>query len=119
MNEKSRQGRRNRQRGQEGEREVCSILTAGLGYGITRTLGQERDGGNDIDLLPFRIQVKRRRTLGVHALMDDARRQCKAHEINDSLVTDIPVVAMRADNREWLVLMSLSDWMKLAKKEIL
>jgi hypothetical protein len=103
-------GRRNRQRGQEGEREVCAILTDNLGRVIKRALGQERDKGTDIlEVPPFAIEVKRRSKI---ALLYEAIAQ--AHH-NESVV---PVVALRADGKGWLVTMRLQDWCKLAREEI-
>jgi hypothetical protein len=102
-------GRRNRQRGQEGEREVCQILTDALGVQIKRLLGQERDGGVDIKVGPFAIDCKRKKRVAqLYEWMKDALMA----------VNGTPVIALRADGQKWLVVMELDDWITLAREEI-
>jgi hypothetical protein len=57
-------GKQNRARGAGYEREVAGRLVRVFGEGIKRRLGQAREGGHDIDGLPFLIECKRRRRLG-------------------------------------------------------
>lgn len=96
------QGRRNRQRGQEGEREVCQILSDHLGIEVKRLLGQERDGGVDIKVGPFEIDCKRRKKVAnLYEWMNEAG-----------------AIALRADGKSWLMVMRLEDWIKLAREEI-
>ena len=108
MSRAARQGRRNRQRGQEGEREVCALLSAEFGFVVRRRLGQERDSGHDVTLPGFRLECKRRKRIA--GLYDWIRQADDA--------TCPPVVLARADGREWLVVMRLSDWCRLAREEI-
>lgn len=119
-------GKRNRQRGQEGEREVCSILADALGRPVKRALGQERDRGTDILCIdPFRIEVKRRKAI---ANLYDWIMQAGAISIDEldnesysALCSNrkfIPTVALRADGKDWLVVMRLPDWIKLAREEV-
>lgn len=108
MTDSAKRGRRNRQRGQEGEREVCAILRDHLGIDVRRRLGQERDSGTDIHLGPYRIEVKRRKRLaGLYEWMEQAT-------YGDSL----PVAAVRADGQEWLCVLRLSDFVRLAREDI-
>lgn len=103
----SQRGRRNRQRGQEGEREVCQILTDALGISIKRLLGQERDGGVDIKVGPFAIDCKRKKKVAkLYEWMEEAGSERS------------PVIALRADGKSWLVVMHLADWIALAREEI-
>jgi hypothetical protein len=110
----SSRGRRNRQRGQEGEREVCQILTDALGVKIQRLLGQERDGGVDIQVKPFIIDCKRRkRVANLYDWMAEAGDRTALRDMSQ-----IPAIALRADGQKWLVVMELEDWIKLAREEI-
>jgi len=110
-----------RTKGAGGERELCGILSDALGQVVKRKLGQARDSGHDIDLPPFRIECKRRAKIAVHKWMDQAQfpndDSCAAGwtELPAGVM---PVVAMRADGEEWLVVMRLDDWIKLAREEI-
>ena len=90
-----------RNKGAGGEREIATILTNELGFEVKRTLGQARDGGHDIQIAQFKIEVKRRKSLAVYAFMDQAKEASSG--------SDIPIVAMRADGKEWLVMMRLED----------
>lgn len=51
-------GRMQRTKGARAENKLASMLSDDLGLDIKRTLGQARDGGADIVLGPFAIQVK-------------------------------------------------------------
>ena len=107
------QGRRNRQRGQEGEREVCALLSEAYGIKIKRALGQARDGGTDVlELKPFRFEVKRRKKV---ALLYEAMHQAEGRPF---VPGTIPVVAIREDNNCWLFVLCERDFIKLAREEI-
>ena len=104
----SKRGRRNRQRGQEGEREICALLSAEFGFVVRRRLGQERDSGHDVSLPGFTVECKRRKRIaGLYEWIAQA-----------DVAKCPPVVLARADGREWLVVMRLSDWCRLAREEI-
>lgn len=106
----SRRGRRNRQRGQEGEREVANLLTDSLGIEIKRLLGQERDMGADIFTPPYRWEIKRRKRIGlVYDWMDEAYASCQPDER--------PVVAFRADGKKWIVAIPIDEFIKLIREE--
>jgi hypothetical protein len=96
-------GRRNRQRGQEGEREIVDLVRQDFGLELKgRRLGQERDGGHDVDIGTLRAQVKRR------------KRQNALYEFLEA--SDIACI--RADGKEWLVLMPWTLFVRLAREEI-
>ena len=117
MSDASRRGRRNRQRGQEGERELASLLSAEFGCTIKRTLGQERDSGSDVRLPGFIVEVKRRK--GV-ALLYEAMAQAESarQPIKHPQLRQMPCVAVRADGEGWLIVMRLPDWCRIAREEV-
>ena len=112
MSDASSRGRRNRQRGQEGERELANILTDALGYKVNRLLGQERDKGSDVSTPPYRWEIKRRKRIGlIYEWMDEAQ---------DALqnASERPVVAFRADSKAWVVCVPLNEFIRLIREEL-
>lgn len=105
-------GKRNRQRGQEGEREVCQILTETLGIPVKRLLGQEREGGSDISTPPYRWEVKRRKRIG---LIYDWLQEAQDGLQNAS---ERPVVVFRADGKGWVAALPLDELIRLIREEI-
>lgn len=87
-----------RRKGKGGEREVARAL------GGERNLAQSRAGGVDVldPLRQFGIEVKRRKRLLVARWMEYAVQ----HAPSDSM----PIVCMREDRGEWLVLIRLTDY---------
>jgi hypothetical protein len=103
-------GASQRRKGAAGEREVCALLTDALGSRITRNIGQARDGGDDITLAPFAIEVKRRARIGnLYEWLQQAQTANKG----------IPVVVCRADGEKWCVVMRFDDWIALAREEVI
>lgn len=103
-------GRSQRAKGAAGEREACHWLSERLGTVVRRQIGQARDGGTDIHLGPFRVEVKRRRGIAVHEWVDQATAACAGQT---------PVVMCRADGREWLVVMRAEDAIRLIQGELI
>jgi Holliday junction resolvase len=103
--------RSQRVKGAAGERELAGILTDALGFVVKRTLGQARDGGHDIETGRFKWEVKRRKKLAVYEFMDQINVACENTQ-------STPVVAMRADGKEWLVMMKLEDALMLIRNEL-
>lgn len=103
-------GKRQRERGAETEREVCEAIAEKIGWVVKRELGQARDGGCDIRLGQFVLEVKRRKAIAVYEWIDQASAACAPYEI--------PVVVCRADKREFLVIQRLDEWLKMAKGEL-
>ncbi len=99
-----------RRKGQVGEREIAAILTDQLGWVVNRTLNQTRDGGHDIETGQFRWEVKRRAKLSVYAFMEQAQKSCEKE--------GTPVVVMRGDGEEWLVMMRLDDILPLIRDQL-
>jgi len=106
-------GKSQRTKGAGGERELCGILSDALGQVVKRKLGQARDSGHDIDLPPFKIEVKRRKRIAlIYEAMDQAETK------SDFPTEHTPIVALRADGKPWFIVMYACDWIKLAREEI-
>lgn len=99
-----------RNKGAGFEREIANDLTAEWGIIIRRNIGQARDGGDDITVPPYRIECKRRKGIAVYQFMDQVMGVTEPGEI--------PVVIIKADRREPLVVMSYRDWKLLAREEL-
>lgn len=99
----------NRQKGARGERELAKALKA---YGYDCRRGQQYCGANgdaDVVGLPgIHIECKRVEKLNLY----DAMAQSKA----DVRENEMPVVMHRKNNCDWLVTMSLEDWIKIYKE---
>ena len=101
-------GKRNRQRGQEHERDVCAAFTKLLGQKVTRKLGQERDSGSDIHVGPLVIECKRRTSIGVIGKWLD-----QAEADTNRNAGKVPCVVARSDARPSVITMALSDFLML------
>lgn len=100
-----------RNKGAAGEREVCSLIREHLGIKAVRNLMQTRDGGADIKLSPYSIEVKRRARIGlVYDWMAQARKECSGEER--------PLVLCRADGKEWLAVMPIEELFRLIREEL-
>jgi hypothetical protein len=100
---------KSRRKGSAFEREVCALLEVyAEGKKYRRKLGQAREGGNDIDDPPYRIECKRRKKLGtVMGWLAQAQLGSEAGEV--------PVVIAREDNGRHIVIMYASDWLEHRK----
>lgn len=105
-------GKGNRAKGQAGEREAAGRLTELLGRVVKRELGQERDGGCDIEVEStagcIAIQVKRVERASMHAWLTQAE--------NDAGAGELPAVMWRPSRRGWVVCMDLNDWCTLVRE---
>ena len=95
-------------KGSRGERELAKILRE-HGY-LQAKRSQQYCGANGdadiIDALPFiHIECKRVERLNIY----DAIAQAK----NDAKAAEIPSVFHRKNRCEWLVTLTLEDWLKL------
>jgi Holliday junction resolvase len=90
-----------RNKGAAGERELSKILTDELGFVVQRKLGQARDGGDDIQIGQYRIEVKRRERVQA----DDWAQQVEA----TCQLGDVPIVAYRRNGQPWRCIVPL-DW---------
>jgi hypothetical protein len=103
-------GRMARNKGARGENELAAMLSDELGFVVKRKLGQARDGADDIEVGPFRIEVKRRETLAIMQWV----RQIEACTPKDQ----IPVVAFRQNGQEWRVVMRMKDFLPLMSEKL-
>lgn len=105
-------GASQRRKGAAGENELAKILSEQLGIVVQRKLGQARDGGHDLTQTgPFAWEVKRRKGIAVHEWVDQCAKACGPH--------DVPIVACRGDNREWLIILRLSDALPILRGEFI
>lgn len=97
-----------RAKGAKGERELAGILRS---HGFDARRGQQYSGlQGDADVvgLPnIHIECKRVERLNIYDAIDQAKRDTKG---------DLPAVFHRKNNCEWLVTMTLDDWMKIYKE---
>ena len=98
-----------RAKGARGERELSSKLKE---YGYETRRGQQYCGSNgdaDVVGLPgIHIECKRVERLNLYDAMAQSRSDAKEGEV--------PTIFHRKDRCEWLVTMTLEDWIKLYKK---
>lgn len=82
-----------RNKGARGERELASLLTDRLGLIVKRRLGAARDGGHDIDLPGFALEVKRQ------------DRPCIPHWWEQTVAQaehdEVPALAYRLPRKAW------------------
>ena len=73
---------------------------------------QMRDGGTDIAVGQFRIEVKRRAKIGnVYEWMAQSENSCREPG-------QIPVVCARADGKQWLAIVNMDDFCRLIGNEL-
>lgn len=100
-----------RRKGATFEREIANDIRDDMGIKVTRNLDQARDGGNDINLAPFRLECKRYAKIAVYEWLRQAVASMREPY-------EVPVVIARADNEEAIAIMRWSDFKKLAREEI-
>ena len=100
-----------RNKGAQFEREVADSVSDWLGIDCKRKLGAARDGGDDIQVGPFRIECKRHETTKVWEWYEQARSNSKAGE-------EIPVVVFRRSRSEAMALVSFADFMRLMRDHL-
>lgn len=104
-------GKSQRAKGAAGEREVCHLIRDSLGIDAKRNLSQTREGGCDIAVGPYHVEVKRRARIGqIYDWLEQAEESCQNGERS--------VVFCRADKKKWLVVMSAEEALRLIGKEL-
>jgi Holliday junction resolvase len=97
-----------KRKGARGERELSSKLKE---YGYSTRRGQQYCGANgDADVVGLggiHIECKRVEALNIYNAISQAKADAKSDEL--------PTVFHRKDRSEWLVTMTLEDWIKLYK----
>jgi Holliday junction resolvase len=99
-----------RDKGAAAEREVAAILSESMGVKVTRKLGQARDGGDDIQVGRYRLEVKRREALSIDAWCEQVEACCEPQ--------DVPVVVYRRNGKPWRVVLRLDDFIPLMRGEL-
>lgn len=99
-------------KGKEGERELANLLKDGYGYDCRR--GQQFCGSNgdaDVVGLPgIHIECKRVEKLNIYEAVEQS--------INDAREGEMPTVMHRKNHKDWLVTMTMEDWMKLYERRL-
>ncbi len=104
----AQQGRTNRRRGGDAERELAKLLAERLGIAVSRNLQQTRDGGYDLLLTGWSLEVKR--AVARSRLADWWRQTVQQAE----QAKRKPALAYRLDRRPWRVIVALADVMPTA-----
>ena len=98
-----------REKGKKGERELAKELRA---YGYDCRRGEQYSGANgdaDVVGLPgIHSECKRVEKLNLYDAMAQAKHDCPSQAY--------PAVFHRKNNCEWLVTMSLENWMQIFKE---
>ena len=99
-------------KGKEGERELATLLRDRYGYKCRR--GQQFCGSNgdaDVVGLPgIHIECKRVEKLNIYEAVEQS--------INDAREGEMPTVMHRKNHKDWLVTMTMEDWMKLYERRL-
>ena len=103
-------GRMARNKGAAGERELAGILTDELGFEVKRKLGQARDGGDDIQVGKYRIEVKRREALRLDDWCEQIEACCDPREV--------PIVAYRRNGQPWRAVVPMAWLIKQIREDI-
>ena len=96
-----------KRKGNRGEREFAALCRH-EGYDVRR--GQQYNGieGEDVVGLPkIHVEVKRVERLNIYDAMSQSIRDSKG---------DLPIVAHRRNNYEWLVTTRFCDWIKIYRE---
>lgn len=102
-------GKSQREKGKRGERELARRLRE---YGYDARRGQQYCGvSGDADVIGLpgvHIEVKRTERLSLY----DALSQAKS----DARPGEMPIVAHRRNNCEWVVIQPLEDWIRIYRE---
>lgn len=92
-------GKRSRDKGKRGEREAAEFLRA-HGIDARRILGQERDGGDDLETALGRVEVKFRKSVPVtvYRWLEEGGAR---------------FLMMRRDGRKWLFVIDGEEFFRL------
>lgn len=105
-------GTKSQRKGRSGEREISRILNDN---GIPARPGAAVSYGSTPDVLGvsgIHPEIKRVERLNIHAAMNQAVRDA------DKFKDGLPAVFHRKNRAEWLVTMTLTDWLRLYKGDL-
>ncbi len=98
-----------RDKGKRGERELAAKLSEIFSLECRR--GQQFQGGPDspdvVGIPGFHFECKRTETFSLYSAMEQATRDCG---------DNIPVVAHRRNNKEWVAVIKMDDLIEAARK---
>lgn len=112
-------GKASRDKGKVGEREVANILKD---HGYEARRGVQYQGGPgspDVVGLPgVHIEVKRTERLKLWEAVQQAHeeRRCDYELGSGQVYTEMPVVLHRTNNKPWVAILPLEDFLSLYKK---
>ena len=96
-------GRKQRNKGASGERELAKLLSERLGAEVSRNLLQSREGGHDLNgIKGWALEVKRQETLSINTWWGQTLRQADSAEAK-------PVLAYRQSRQPWKFIVRLTD----------
>ena len=102
-------GKSSQRKGADGERELLSILHQS-GYNVERGGSETYGEIPDIVGLPgIHVEVKRVERLNISEAMNQSARDAKRFQ------DGMPAVFHRRNRAQWMVTLSLRDWLKLYK----
>ena len=106
-------GTTSRNKGQRGEREVGKILSEELGFPIRRILDQTREGGHDISIPGFAVEVKRCEQISLGKWIRQARKSVANTDLNWA-------VCYRHNRGNWVVVLEtdIEGLATLSREEI-
>ena len=103
-------GRASRNKGATAERELATMLSHELGYPIKRKLGQAREGGDDIQVENYRLEVKRREKLAVESWCKQVEEVAEPGEW--------PVVVFRRSGQKWRAVVPIELLIKAMREKL-
>lgn len=95
-------GAMQRNKGSRAENQFASMLSDDLGFVVKRTLGQARDGGADIMLPPFAIQIK-------HAAKAQIKSWWQQTVTDAAKCKRVPVLAYKINRQGWRIRMRMKE----------
>jgi hypothetical protein len=114
-------GRGRRQKGANGERELAAILSDQLGFEVKRKLGQARDGGHDLEIGRFYIEVKRQERLSIEDWCRQVELSVAMHSEIDSegpTSSAVPVVIYRRSGQPWRCVVPLTWFCEAVREDL-
>jgi len=103
-------GRASRNKGASAERELAAMLSDELGYPIKRKLGQAREGGDDIQVENYRLEVKRREKLAIESWCKQVEEVAEPGEW--------PVVVFRRSGQKWRAVVPIELLIKAMREKL-
>lgn len=108
-------GNLSREKGKRFEQELARDFREAFGIvadKIRRCWERAQRKGHDLDVPGFAVEAKRYAKIAVYPWMAQAIRQAEGTGLT-------PVLIVRADHKDALVIMRLSDWVEVAKQKVL